>query len=92
MTAALAHIGVCRVCGCTDDEACWPEGCSWAGPNLCTTCPDLRPGQHVRIGKGKTTWTITSFGRWPNGEKYAVLASVAGYSTTAAALDRLTAV
>jgi hypothetical protein len=27
----------CRVCGCTEDNAC-PGGCSWAGPELCSRC------------------------------------------------------
>lgn len=29
----------CRVCGCTDDNAC-PGGCSWAEPGLCSACVD----------------------------------------------------
>jgi hypothetical protein len=31
--------GVCRVCGCTDDNAC-PGGCAWvdAGRSLCSSC------------------------------------------------------
>lgn len=33
---------VCRVCGCTDDEAC-PEGCYWIAPDLCSAC-DGTPG------------------------------------------------
>ncbi|PZS93767.1 helix-turn-helix domain-containing protein [Stenotrophomonas maltophilia] len=27
----------CRVCSCTDLQAC-PGGCSWAGPDLCSGC------------------------------------------------------
>jgi hypothetical protein len=27
----------CRVCGCTDDEACF-LGCSWVEPDLCSSC------------------------------------------------------
>jgi hypothetical protein len=27
----------CRICGCTDDEAC-PGGCSWSQPEICSTC------------------------------------------------------
>ncbi|ENE2730594.1 TPA: helix-turn-helix domain-containing protein [Stenotrophomonas maltophilia] len=27
----------CRVCSCTDMQAC-PGGCSWAGPDLCSSC------------------------------------------------------
>ena len=32
---------LCRVCGCTEDNACLhPNGrpCSWAGPDLCSVC------------------------------------------------------
>lgn len=28
---------VCRVCGCTDDNAC-PGGCYWVERNLCSAC------------------------------------------------------
>lgn len=32
---------VCRVCGCTQDHACPPDGCSWVEPDLCSSCaPD----------------------------------------------------
>lgn len=32
----------CRVCGCTDEQACWPNGCHWVEPDLCSSCaPDL---------------------------------------------------
>jgi hypothetical protein len=31
---ALPH---CRVCGCTDDDAC-PDGCEWVERNLCSAC------------------------------------------------------
>lgn len=30
---------VCRSCGCTDHDAC-PEGCEWAGAELCSACAD----------------------------------------------------
>ena len=35
-----APVRACRVCGCTDDQACVGSGrpCSWAGPDLCTQC------------------------------------------------------
>jgi len=29
----------CRVCGCTDANAC-PGGCSWVAPDLCSACVD----------------------------------------------------
>jgi hypothetical protein len=31
---------VCRVCGCTDDDACQPMGCFWLEPGLCSQCED----------------------------------------------------
>lgn len=44
-------MSVCRVCGCTDEEACvWSEvlpgagavelRCSWVEPDLCSECVD----------------------------------------------------
>jgi len=29
--------GVCRVCGCSQDDAC-DTGCGWAAEDLCTAC------------------------------------------------------
>lgn len=29
--------GVCRVCGCSQNDAC-DEGCGWAAADLCTAC------------------------------------------------------
>jgi hypothetical protein len=34
---ASASAGVCRVCSCTDLEAC-AEGCFWVEPDLCSGC------------------------------------------------------
>ncbi len=38
-------LGVCRVCGCTEDDPCTFEGlsgqivaCCWAAPDLCSAC------------------------------------------------------
>ena len=28
----------CRVCGCSQFNACRPDPCAWAGADLCTTC------------------------------------------------------
>jgi hypothetical protein len=49
INAALPHLTIssdllttvrqCRICGCTDDEAC-PGGCSWSQPEICSTCGD----------------------------------------------------
>ena len=38
----------CRVCGCTDDAACWTADgpCYWAEDDLCSAC--------VGIGKTKS--------------------------------------
>lgn len=30
----------CRICGCTDDNAC-PDGCYWIEEDLCSACADL---------------------------------------------------
>jgi myosin heavy subunit len=32
-------VRTCRVCGCTDDNAC-PGGCSWVEDDLCSACAD----------------------------------------------------
>lgn len=34
--------GVCRVCGCSQNDAC-AEGCGWAAEDLCTAC--VAPGK-----------------------------------------------
>jgi hypothetical protein len=54
-----APLGRCRVCGCTDDDAC-PDGCSWVpdpamAGYLCSAClvtagPDPGNGPEVRHG------------------------------------------
>jgi hypothetical protein len=28
----------CRVCGCTDEFCCGPDGCSWVDWDLCSVC------------------------------------------------------
>lgn len=30
----------CRVCGCTDDNACMPHSCYWVEDDLCSECVD----------------------------------------------------
>jgi hypothetical protein len=32
----------CRVCGCTDNDAC-EEGCYWVEADLCSSCAGERP-------------------------------------------------
>lgn len=38
----VATSGVCRVCGCTDEEGCEGPvfGCWWVEPDLCSQCAD----------------------------------------------------
>lgn len=36
----LRGLPACRVCGCTQNGACYPEACSWAEPGLCSRCAD----------------------------------------------------
>jgi len=42
--------GVCRVCGCTDAQAC-PGGCHWVEPDLCSVCKDKPAAKQKKIGK-----------------------------------------
>jgi hypothetical protein len=34
----VANEGVCRVCGCTEDNACQPDGSYWVEEDLCSAC------------------------------------------------------
>ncbi|WP_449240565.1 hypothetical protein [Desulfoscipio gibsoniae] len=36
----LFDVNTCRVCGCTDDNAC-PGGCWWVEPDLCSRCAEM---------------------------------------------------
>lgn len=40
MPAAKEPERHCRICGCTDEEACWDTGspCYWIEPDLCSAC------------------------------------------------------
>lgn len=40
VAAAAVPVRTCRVCGCTDDNACLTGGrpCSWVAPDLCSAC------------------------------------------------------
>lgn len=40
----MHEVNACRVCGCTDDDAC-EGGCSWVAEDLCSACakPALAP-------------------------------------------------
>lgn len=33
---------VCRVCGCTEKNACQPYGCSWVKEDLCSACVEKK--------------------------------------------------
>lgn len=33
----VVMLAACRVCGCTDEAACWPT-CWWVEPDLCSRC------------------------------------------------------
>ncbi len=38
----------CRVCGCTEFDACITEGmvpCHWVEPDLCSACVDKEDGE-----------------------------------------------
>lgn len=35
--ARVSRIHTCRVCGCSDEDACWP-GCWWIEEDLCSAC------------------------------------------------------
>lgn len=32
------HDPACRVCGCTENNACQPNRCHWVEPDLCSEC------------------------------------------------------
>lgn len=38
----------CRVCGCTDDDAC-PGGCCWVARSLCSKCASGLYGELERV-------------------------------------------
>lgn len=50
----------CRVCGCTDNDACAPVGgrnglaCSWVADDICSACVPARP----RFGAPTVAWPI----------------------------------
>jgi hypothetical protein len=39
-----ALVPICRVCGCTEDNAC-DEGCCWVEPDLCSACAMPGPAE-----------------------------------------------
>jgi hypothetical protein len=38
----MGAVNCCRVCGCSDDDACVVDGepCGWVEPDLCSGCID----------------------------------------------------
>jgi ParB family transcriptional regulator, chromosome partitioning protein len=61
--------GACRVCGCTEDDAC-PDGCWWIDPDLCSQC-EVR-GKDVPAGTKRFTVVI--------GHRRLAAAKIAGLS------------
>jgi hypothetical protein len=50
---ALRVAGLCRACGCSDDNAC-EGGCGWVEPDLCSRCAPNEQAQtslHVPTGE-----------------------------------------
>lgn len=50
----MSGVPTCAMCGCTDDDACQPDSCSWeitgsAGP-LCSACVGFLRNVHT-IGR-----------------------------------------
>lgn len=44
----MTAVRACRICGCTDLNAC-PGGCSWVGKDLCSSCaPNAMPMRDPR--------------------------------------------
>lgn len=41
----------CRQCGCTEDNACQPDGCYWVEPGLCSVC--VAKGADPQTDEGK---------------------------------------
>jgi len=40
MQKSVPDIVLCRKCGCSEDYACAPNGCSWVEPDLCSVCEE----------------------------------------------------
>ncbi len=57
---AIQQDGVCRVCGCTDLNACG-GGCYWVLPDLCSRCAFKAKGENIPVSQ----ITVTRDGRTP---------------------------
>jgi len=55
--------GICRVCGCVDEDGC-PEGCDWADKahTCCTACIDLTAEQMAAKREQSLAELETDFG------------------------------
>jgi len=42
-TGPTATVRTCRVCGCTDNTACYPDSCYWVSWDLCSECVRKNP-------------------------------------------------
>lgn len=61
---------VCRVCGCTQHNAC-PGGCYWVAPNLCSVClkklqikPRIKKLTRLDLLNGCHTGRAARYGNW----------------------------
>jgi len=61
--------GICRVCGCTDNNAC-PEGCSWADSTytLCTNPICLRVARRTKRLLGAAMNVLKYYRRGPGSD------------------------
>lgn len=60
----------CRVCGCTDDDAC-DGGCWWHEPGLCSACVPVDPCDCEECMAGGSVYEWT-----PNVETITVVGGV----------------
>lgn len=57
----------CRICGCTDDNAC-PGGCSWAEDDLCSECVETDRLQDAAKDMLQALENIVLLGFWGSPE------------------------
>lgn len=55
--AVVAEVRACRVCGCTDAEAC-EGGCSWVDLDLCSSCLQVTPHEQHAAREQLRTWAL----------------------------------
>lgn len=44
----VASEPVCRVCGCTQNNACPPDGCHWVEKDLCSACAERQKAREKK--------------------------------------------